>query len=60
MARARQLLITSNHTIAEIGSSVGYADAFYFSRQFRVVHGVSPSEFRTRAHDEASGTRAPP
>lgn len=54
MAQARQLLITSDHTIAEIGSSVGYTDAFYFSRQFRVVHGVSPSEFRNRAHDEVS------
>ena len=59
MARARQLLITSEHSVAEIGSSVGYGDAFYFSRQFRVVHGVSPSEFRGRARDESSESTAP-
>lgn len=53
MARARQLLITSNDTIAEIAASVGYPDAFYFSRVFRTVNGVSPSTFRARAHAEA-------
>lgn len=60
MARARQRLITTEHSIAEIGSSVGYPDAFYFSRQFRIVHGVSPSEFRSRAQDEASGGSGEP
>ncbi len=54
MARARQLLITSDHSIAAIGASVGYTDAFYFSRQFRIVHGMSPSEFREHAYDEVS------
>lgn len=46
MARARELLITSSRDIADIGVAVGYPDAFYFSRQFRTVHGVSPSEYR--------------
>lgn len=46
MARARELLITSSRDIADIGLAVGYPDAFYFSRQFRTVHGVSPSEYR--------------
>jgi AraC-like DNA-binding protein len=54
MARARQLLITSDHTVAEIAASVGYQDPFYFSRQFRAVNGVSPREFRARVHEEAS------
>ena len=53
MARARQLLITSDRTIAEIAASVGYPDPFYFSRVFRTVNGVSPSAFRARAHEEA-------
>ncbi|MGI5130689.1 helix-turn-helix domain-containing protein [Pseudonocardia sp. CA-107938] len=47
MARARELLITSSRDIAAIGAAVGYADPFYFSRQFRTVHGCSPSEYRT-------------
>lgn len=52
-ARARELLITTHHTIAEIARAVGYADAFYFSRQFRAVNGVSPSEYRLKSHLEA-------
>ncbi|MFF1877154.1 AraC family transcriptional regulator [Leifsonia sp. NPDC058230] len=48
MARARQLLDTTDATIAEIGREVGYDDAFYFSRHFRRHHGMSPSSFRDR------------
>lgn len=46
MARARELLITSSRDIADVAAAVGYTDAFYFSRQFRTVHGCSPSEYR--------------
>lgn len=53
MARARQLLITSDHTVAEIAASLGYADPFYFSRQFRAVNGSSPRTFRALAQEEA-------
>ena len=52
-ARARELLITSNASVAEIGEAVGYADAFYFSRQFRAVNGVSPTAFRSQSLDDA-------
>jgi AraC family transcriptional regulator of arabinose operon len=52
-ARARELLITTNASIAEIGEAVGYLDAFYFSRQFRAVNGVSPTTFRTMSRDDA-------
>lgn len=53
MARARQLLITSEHSIAEIAADVGYQDPFYFSRQFHAVNGVSPRTFRaeTQQHN---------
>lgn len=46
MASARELLITSTRSIGDIAATVGYRDAFYFSRQFRTVHGCSPSEYR--------------
>lgn len=52
MARARRLLDTTTDTIAEIAERVGYSDSFYFSRQFRRHHGISPSEFRGRAGAE--------
>ncbi|WP_460796820.1 helix-turn-helix domain-containing protein [Microbacterium sp. GXF0217] len=48
-ARARELLLTTEMTISEIAMSVGYDDALYFSRQFRAINGVSPSEFRRQA-----------
>ncbi|WP_110589460.1 AraC family transcriptional regulator [Microbacterium suaedae] len=46
MARARQLLDTTDMSIAEIGRRVGRPDQFYFSRQFRRVHGMSPRAYR--------------
>jgi AraC family transcriptional regulator, arabinose operon regulatory protein len=52
MARARQLLITSDRTVAEIAAAVGYPDPFYFSRHFRTVNGLSPREFRARDQAE--------
>jgi AraC-like DNA-binding protein len=48
-ARARELLMTTNLSIGEIATQIGYADAFYFSRQFRAVNGTSPSAFRAGA-----------
>jgi AraC family transcriptional regulator of arabinose operon len=46
MARARELLDTTELHVAEIGREVGYADPFYFSRQFSRVHCMSPSDYR--------------
>ncbi len=48
-ARARELLATTDAPISQIAESVGYADPFYFSRQFRSINGMSPSEFRRAA-----------
>ncbi|MDL5350880.1 AraC family transcriptional regulator [Microbacterium sp. zg-YB36] len=46
MARARWLLDTTELPVAEVGREVGMADPFYFSRQFRRTHGLSPSAYR--------------
>ncbi|MBN2982603.1 AraC family transcriptional regulator [Cohnella algarum] len=35
-------------TIEQIASSVGFADALYFSKQFRRQYGQSPSDYRTQ------------
>jgi AraC family transcriptional regulator, arabinose operon regulatory protein len=48
MSRARELLDTTDQPIAEIARALGYADPFYFSRQFRSIHGVSPSDYRVQ------------
>lgn len=47
MARARELLHVTNWTVANIAEEVGYPDPFYFARQFKKVHGVSPREHRS-------------
>ncbi|MEZ0491455.1 AraC family transcriptional regulator [Kineococcus sp. TBRC 1896] len=46
MSRARELLATTQHSIAQVGAQCGYDDSWYFSRQFRKAHGMSPSAFR--------------
>ncbi|GGM17458.1 helix-turn-helix domain-containing protein [Promicromonospora citrea] len=51
MARACELLITTQLPVADIARAVGYDDPFYFSRQFRSVHACSPTDFRRGAHD---------
>lgn len=50
MARARELLDTSDMAVGAVARAVGYDDAYYFSRHFRRVHGQSPSQYR--AHDK--------
>lgn len=54
MARARQLLITTDRPVADVAAEVGYPDPFYFSRQFRLVHGISPRSYQSRAAEEAN------
>lgn len=46
MARARHLLDTTDLPVAEVGRRVGIDDPFYFSRRFRLTHGVAPSAYR--------------
>ena len=46
MQKAEELMHTSRLSIKEIGKTVGYPDPNYFTKVFRRVRGVSPSEFR--------------
>ena len=46
IAKARQLLLETNLTIGEISNFVGYNDAFYFSKVFKRVTTMTPSDFR--------------
>lgn len=49
MDKAKQLLTGVALTVDQIASSVGFNDALYFSRQFRKITGMSPSEYRSQA-----------
>jgi AraC-like DNA-binding protein/mannose-6-phosphate isomerase-like protein (cupin superfamily) len=48
MAQARNLLDLTDETVAGIAREVGYHDPFYFSRHFKRMHEVSPTEYRNR------------
>lgn len=50
MAQARQLLANTAESIKQIASSIGYADAGYFTRQFRKLHGETPQVWRSHSH----------
>lgn len=50
MEKAKELLLSTDISIALIASEVGYSDALGFSRMFKRYCGVSPSEYR---HDSA-------
>jgi len=43
---AAQYLAGTNKAVAEIAAACGYACQFYFSRQFRKHHGLSPRHYR--------------
>ncbi len=46
MHKASQLLDTTDLSVKEIALRVGYADALYFSRVFRIVHDLAPQHYR--------------
>ena len=52
MQQAAGLLQWSEASVAEIAARIGYDDAYYFSRRFRSVFGVSPRTYRKLLHAE--------
>lgn len=48
MEKAASELRTGNKTVGDIGASVGYPNLLHFSRAFKGVYGMSPSEYRQK------------
>ena len=46
MEKAREYLAYSDESVVEIAEKCGYADAFYFSKLFKRVMGMSPRAYR--------------
>lgn len=46
ISRAKELLRFTGLSVEEVGAKCGMPDANYFSRAFRKIEGMSPSEFR--------------
>ncbi len=49
MRRAEQLLLLTSLTVSRIAQSLGYEDALYFSKRFRLRLGRSPRQYRADA-----------
>jgi AraC-like DNA-binding protein len=45
MNRAADLLLNSGRLVKEVAEELGFADAYHFSRVFKKVHGLAPSQF---------------
>jgi len=54
LTEAKNLLLTSNKTISEIGFELGYTDKAYFTHVFKKKSGMTPSEFREEINHLAS------
>lgn len=46
LTEAKNLLITTGKTVAEIGYELGYKEKTYFTKVFRKKAGVTPTDFR--------------
>lgn len=44
--KAKELLAVSSLSVSQVAAMVGFEDTFYFSRMFKRLVGVSPTEFR--------------
>jgi AraC-like DNA-binding protein len=49
LAKARELLLEGRLSIKSVARSVGYEDAYYFSKLYKKYHSVPPSKVRRQA-----------
>ena len=54
MARAAELLVSTDIPVKEVARRVGYQEPSQFTKAFKRVYGVTPSEFRAM-HGPPSG-----
>ena len=54
ITNAQILLETTDDTITEIGTIIGYDNPLYFSRIFHKQKGISPSEYRKQCKKQAN------
>ena len=51
--RACEIFKTQNVIVSDVARAVGFNDQFYFSRKFREVIGISPTEYQKKAQKES-------
>jgi AraC family transcriptional regulator len=48
LKKAKELLLTTNHSIEEISNQLGFSSVYHFSRQFKRWTSISPSQYRLK------------
>lgn len=56
LARAEQLLVTSDWSMTEVALTAGFYDLPHLDKAFHKWFGISPSDYRKRASDEGVDT----
>jgi YesN/AraC family two-component response regulator len=46
--KAKELMIEGNKKVKEVAQALGFTDEFYFSRMFKRIEGISPSEYSSK------------
>lgn len=54
MEEARRLLDTTDSSVKEVAAALGYDDPFYFSRVFKSVNQLAPSNYRMKQREQSS------
>lgn len=52
MQMAKELLISGDMSVAEVSDAVGCSSPAYFREAFKIVYGVSPSEYLRNLKDD--------
>jgi AraC-like DNA-binding protein len=58
--RAKYLLSNNDRNVKDIAEEVGFEDPFYFSRVFKKIEGISPSQYRTRLEADMKNNNKKP
>ncbi|WP_431027183.1 helix-turn-helix domain-containing protein [Lysinibacillus sp. LZ02] len=53
ISKAKELLALSELSISEVSEAMGYQDSFYFSRVFKKLMHLSPSEYRKNVQNQS-------
>ena len=51
IAKAKELMLYSEMNVSEIAESLGFQSIHYFSRLFKKVAGIAPTEYVSRIKD---------
>jgi transcriptional regulator GlxA family with amidase domain len=60
MEEARRLLDTTESSVKEVAAALGYDDPFYFSRVFKAVNHLAPSNYRVKVREESAAREYSP